>query len=158
MSTPVMEDYLRMLSQLVEYAPDVIFPSVAFPVAFRAAMAGLTLIQTDIVFTALDFARNVLTDDCLKPQLNADPKLAMYAAAIRSVMEKEGMEFVGCLLTGVTGDFPEESASSVVTIMRVIAEQWSSQLLSWLPVVLQQLPSATTPDQNKTTFLSDVTQ
>ena len=147
-----------MLQVLVDHAPDVLFPSPAFAIAFRAAMAGLTLIQTDIVFTALDFVRDVLTHDCLNPQPNPPPKFPVYAAAIRPVVEAEGLELVGCLLTGLTGDFPEESASSVVTIIRIISMLWSAQLVSWLPLVLQQLPSATTPDQAKTTFLNDATQ
>lgn len=147
-----------MLLQLVEYAPDVLFTSQAFPITFRAAMAGLTLIHSEIVFVALDFVRSVLTHDCLVPQPNPPPKFPIYAAAIRPVIDKEGMEFVGCLLTGITGDFPEESVSSVVTIIRTISMLWSAQLLSWLPVVLQQLPSATTPDQTKTTFLTEVTR
>ena len=120
-----MEDYLRMLQQLVDHAPDVLFPSPAFAIAFRAAMAGLTLIQTDIVFTALDFVRNILTHDCLNPQPNPPPKFPVYAAAIRPVVEAEGLELVGCLLSGLTGDFPEESASSVVTIISVIQCGWA---------------------------------
>ncbi|KAJ3553023.1 hypothetical protein NM688_g3839 [Phlebia brevispora] len=154
----VMEDYIRLSMQLADYAPDVLFTSPAFPIAFRAAMAGLTLIQSDIIFTALDFIRCVLTHDCLNPSAKPSSKFPIYAAAIRPVMEKEGLELTGCLLTGITGDFPEDSASSVITILRVIAMLWPSQLLAWLPVVLQQLPSATTPDQAKTAFLSDVTQ
>ena len=154
----VMEDYLRVLLQLVDFAPDVFFTSPAFPIAFRAAMAGLTLIQSDVVFTALDFTRGVLTHECLNPTPNPPPKFSVYANAIRPVIEKEGLEFTGCLLAGLTGDFPEDSVSSVITILRVIAMLWSSQLLAWLPVVLQQLPSATTPDQTKAVFLADVTE
>ena len=154
-----MEDYLRMLQTLVDYAPDVLFQSTAFPVAFRAAMAGLTLIQTDIVFAALDFVRSVLTHDCLNPQMDPPPpNFPIYAACIRPVVQEEGLELVGCLLTGLTGDFPQEASSSVVVIMRIIALLWPSQLLAWLPVVLQQLPSATTPDAVKANFLSEVSQ
>lgn len=153
-----MEDYLHLLKHLVEYCPDVLFTSPAFPIAFRATMAGLTLIQSDVVFTALDFARSVLTHDCLNPTPTSPDNHSLYAAAIRPVIEKEGGEFTGCLLTGLTGDFPEDSTSSVITILRVIAMLWPSQLLSWLPVILQQLPSATTPDQTKTAFLADITQ
>lgn len=147
-----------MLTQLVEYAPDVFFASPAFPVAFRAAMAGLSLVQADIVFAALDVIRSILNHDCLEPAPVPPPKFPIYASAIREVVQKEGLELTGFLLSGLTGDFPEDSISSVITIFRCLASLWSSQLLSWLPVVLQQLPSATVPDQAKGKFLSDITR
>ncbi|GBE77835.1 ARM repeat-containing protein [Sparassis latifolia] len=153
----VMEDYLQMLLQLLEYAPDVLFPSPAFPIAFRAAMAALTVIHTDIVFAALDFIRNILTHDCLTTTSTAPPpKFPLYAAAIRPVVEKEGLELSGYLLTGLVGDFPEDSTSIVVTIFRMMASLWQAQLLSWLPVVLLGLPSTSAPDQAKTQFMADM--
>ncbi|OCH94769.1 ARM repeat-containing protein [Obba rivulosa] len=153
----VIEDYLQMLLQMIEYTPDVLFPSSAFPVAFRAAMLALSLVQSDIVFAALDFVRMIVTHDCLSLQsATPPPKFPLYAAAIRPVVEKEGPELVSYLLSGLVGDFPEESASLVVTILRVLAALWPTQLLSWLPVVLQQLPSTSMPEQAKRQFLTDI--
>jgi transportin-3 len=153
-----MEDYLRMLMSLVDYAPDVFFPSPAFPIAFRAAIAGLTLIQADVVFAALDVLKAVVAHECLDPAPVPPPKFPIYAAAIKPVVEKEGLELTGYLLSGLTGDFPEDSVSSVITIFRVLAALWTSQLLSWLPVVLGQLPTTSVPDAAKTAFISEVTQ
>ncbi|KDQ63496.1 hypothetical protein JAAARDRAFT_169378 [Jaapia argillacea MUCL 33604] len=154
----VLEDYLRMLLQMIEFTPDILFQSSVFPLAFRVAMAALTLVHTEIVFAALDFIRAILTHDCLSPPSNVipPPKFPLYAEAIRPVVEKEGMELVGCLLTGLVGDFPEESTSIVVTIFRMLAGLWPSQVLVWLPSVLQQLPLATAPGQAKAQFLADV--
>ena len=42
--------------------------------------------------------------------------------------------------------------------MRMLAAFWPTELLVWLPAVLQQLPAATVPDQAKATFLADITQ
>ncbi|RDB28567.1 Uncharacterized protein C11G11.07 [Hypsizygus marmoreus] len=154
----VLEDFLQMLLQLVEHAPDIFFESPAFPVAFRASMAALTLIHTDIIFASLDLFRIILTHDCLVPGATVPPpKFPLYAAAIRGVFEKEGFEFLGYLLSGLIGDFPEDSTSAVVSIFRVISFVWSSQLLSWLPAVLQQLPTTAAPNEAKTQFLSDIT-
>lgn len=154
----VMEDYLRMVNQMVEFAPDAFFTSFAFPIAIRAAMAGLTLVQADIVFVALDFIRAILTHDCLDPAPVPPPKFPVYAAAIKPAIEQEGLQLTGYLLSGLTGDFPEDAVSSVITIFRVLAAQWSTAFLSWLPSVLQQLPATSVPDAAKTVFLSDVTQ
>ncbi|TFK56998.1 ARM repeat-containing protein [Heliocybe sulcata] len=153
----VMEDYLRLLLQMLEYTPDLFFQSSAFPLAFQVAMAGLTLIHSDIVFASLDLFRMMLTHDCLDPPVVPPPKFPIYAAAIRAVVEKEGLQLVGYLLSGVVGDFPEDSTSTVVTIFRVITTLWPMQLLTWLPQVLQQLPSSAAPNQVKTQFLADVT-
>lgn len=155
----VLEDYLQMLLQLVEHAPDIFFQSPAFPIAFRAAMAALTLVHTDIVFASLDIFRVTLTHDCLMPSTNTPPpKFPEYAAAIRRVFEKEGFELVGYLLNGLVGDFPEDSLSGVVSIFRAISIIWTSQFLSWLPAILQQLPTTAAPNEAKTQFLSDVTR
>lgn len=146
-----------MLLQMIDYAPDILFPSSAFAFAFQASMAALTLVQADIVFAALDFIRNVLTHDCLDPSLpSPPPKFPIYASAIRPVIEREGQTLTGYLLAGIVGDFPEESASTVIGIFRVLAALWPTQLLSWLPLVLQQLPSSAAPDQSKTDFLNDI--
>ncbi|KAH9947142.1 ARM repeat-containing protein [Amylocystis lapponica] len=147
----VMEDYLQMLLQMIEYAPDIFFPSFAFPIAFRAAMAALTVVHSDIIFAALDLIRNILTHDSLAPPSSVPPppKFPIYAAAIRPVVEKEGVELTGYLLAGL-------STPIVVTIFRVVASLWQVQLLSWLPTVLQQLPTTSVPDQTKTQFLADM--
>ena len=147
-----------MLIEIIIYAPDIFFSSPAFPIAFRAAMAGLTLVQSDIVFAALDVLRAIIAHDCLDPTPLQPPKFPIYAAAIKPVVEKEGPELTSYLLSGLTSDFPEDAVSSVITIFRVLAALWSTQLLSWLPVVLSQLPSTSVPDQAKAAFLSDVSQ
>ena len=148
-----------MLLQMIDYAPDILFPSSAFIVAFRAAMAALTLIQADIVFAALDFIRSVLTHDCLDPSLpSPPPKFPIYASAIRPVIEQEGAALVGCLLTGIVGDFPEDTLSAVVSILRAVSQLWTSQFLSWLPLILERLPASGVPHEAKTQFLSDITR
>lgn len=154
----MIEDYLQMLLQMVEYTPDVFFPSPAFPIAFRAAMVALTVVHTDIIFAALDLIRNVITHECLSPPSTAPPppKFPLYAAAIRPVIQKEGLELTGYLLTGLVGDFPEESPPVVVTIFRVLAALWPTELLSWLSAVLQQVPSTAVPDQIKVQFIADM--
>jgi len=149
----VLEDFLQMLLQLIEFAPDIYFQSPAFPLAFRAAMAALTVVHSDIIFASLDLIRSTLTHDSI---MSNSPKFPVCASAMRGVFEKEGFELVGYLLSGLVGDFPEDSTSAVVSIFRVISSVWTSQLLSWLPLVLQQLPT-TAPNQAKAQFLSDVT-
>ena len=158
----VLEDYMHMLIHTLDYAPDVFFDSPeSFSIGFKAAMTGLTLIQTDLVFASLDLIRLILTHESLFPPSTdkpAPPTFPIYASRIQQVIEKDGYELTGYLLSGLTGDFPEDSSSNVITIFRNIAAVWPQQLLSWLPSVLQQLNPATIPDEAKTKFLAETTR
>lgn len=149
-----------MLLQMVEYAPDVFFESSAFPVAFQANMAALTLVHSDIIFASLELISYILTHDCLLPPENTipPPKFVIYAAAIRAVIDKEGFALVGYILSGLVGQFPEDTAHKVVTLMRVLASLWPSQLLVWLPPILQQLPTSSAPNPAKAQFLAEMTR
>lgn len=120
-------------------------------------MAAFTIVHTDIIFKSLDLFRIILTHDCLLSGTSQPPKFLIYAAAIQDVVSKEGIVLVRYLLAGLIGDFPEDSTSVVVSIFRVLTALWTSQLLSWLPPVLEQLPTAIAPNQAKSQFLADVT-
>ncbi|KAF8898840.1 armadillo-type protein [Infundibulicybe gibba] len=139
----IPDGLLALVIQLIALAPDIFFQTATFPLAFRTSMAALSLVQTEVVFAALDVFRLVITHDCL--------------AQDQTVFEKDGFELVGYLLSGLVGDFPEDSTAGVVSIFRVISAVWSSQLLAWLPSLLQGLPTTVAPNQTKTQFLSDVT-
>ncbi|KAH9846826.1 ARM repeat-containing protein [Lenzites betulinus] len=153
----VLEDYLQMLLQMIEFTPDVFFPSPAFPIGFRVAMAALTLVHSDIVFAALDLLRTIFSHECLEPNSRPPPpKFPIYAAAIRPVVEREGQELTALLLAGLVGDFPEESIPMVATIFRVLGGLWPTQLLAWLPPIVQQLPPTVAPDQAKSVFITDI--
>ena len=153
---PVLEDYIQMLLQFVSLAPDILFVSSAFPLAFRAAMAGLTVVHTDIIFAALDLFRSILTHDCLDPQAVPPPKFPAYASFIHDVVRDNGLTLVACILNGLVGDFPEEATATVVSIFRVIVCTWPTQVSTWLPQVLEQLPPQSIPAQSKSQFLSEV--
>lgn len=154
----VLEDYIHLLLELVAHAPNIFFQSSAFPLAFRAAMAALTLVHSEIIFQSLDLFRIVLNHDCLLSGPPQPPKFPIYSTAIRAVVDKEGFVLVGYLLAGLVGDFPEDSTSAVVSIFRALAALWTSQVLSWLPPVLEQLPTTVAPIQAKSQFLADVTR
>jgi transportin-3 len=149
-----------MLMIMVEFAPDIFFESSAFPVAFRVALAALTLIHTDTVFASLDLIRMILTHDCLAPESLKliPPKFPLYANAIHEVVDKEGFEFASLLMAGLVGDFPEESASTIVTLFRVLASLWPSQLQQWAPVILQSIPVASAPEEAKVRFMKDLNE
>ncbi|THV07689.1 ARM repeat-containing protein [Dendrothele bispora CBS 962.96] len=152
----VLEDYVQMLIQMLQQTPDILFQSSVFPLAFRAATATLNLVQADPVFAALDFFLSIFTHDCLEPVNNLPPNFTQYARAIQTAFEASGPDFLGYLLTGLVGNFPPESDPLVVSIFRSITAMWPTQVMAWLPTILQQIPSSSAPNEIKTTFLSDV--
>ncbi len=149
-----------MLINMVEFAPDIFFESSAFPAAFRVALAALTLIHTDTVFASLDLIRMILTHDCLAPEplKHPPPKFPLYANAIHQAVDKEGFEFASLLMAGLVGDFPEESTSIIVTLFRVLASLWPSQLLQWTPVILQNIPVSSASEEAKVRFMKDLNE
>jgi transportin-3 len=154
----VFEDYIRMLMNLVEFAPDIFFESSAFPAAFHIVLAALTLIHTDTIFASLDLIRMVLSHDCLAPDplKHPPPKFPLYASAIHQVIDKECFEFTSLLLKGLVGDFPEETASIIVTLFRVLASLWPGRLQQCIPVILQGLPVTSAPEDAKVRFMKDI--
>lgn len=144
---------------MVEYAPDIFFVPSTFPVAFRVALGALTLINTDTVFASLDLIRMILTHDCLNPEpLNPPPNFPLYARVIHQTVNKEGFQLASLLMAGLVGDFPEEAASIVVTLFRVLASLWPSELQQWSPVILQSIPAASTPEEAKVRFMKDLNE
>lgn len=122
-------------------------------------MTGLTVVHSDIVFASLDLFRSIVTHDCMDPVTAATPpKFTVWSAAIGDAMNKEGFQFVGCILNGLVGDFPEDAAATVVSIFRTLVHIWPNQLLTWLPPVLEQLPVTSIPNESKTSFLQEVTK
>lgn len=155
----VLEDYTQMLLQFILMAPDILFVSSSFPLAFSCVMTGLTVVHSDIIFASLDFFRSILSHDCMDPPTTSTPpNFLVYATTIRSAIEKEGLQFVACTLSGFTGNFPEDAASTVVTIFRHLVYLFPVQLLTWLPAVLEQLPTSSVPTNAKAQFLQDVTK
>lgn len=147
-----------MLIQLQEMAPDILFESSSFPLAFSSALAGLQVVQSDTIFSALELILSILNHESMDPtRREQPPKYPIYAAAIKSTISKEGYNLLGCLLSGLIGSFPEDSAANIVSIFRHLAQGWSTQLVGWLGPVLEQLPAGSAPNEAKLQLLNDVT-
>ncbi|KAK0464917.1 armadillo-type protein [Desarmillaria tabescens] len=156
----VLEDYVHLMRHILLHTPDIFFQSPAFPMVLEASMAALTVVYDSIVDVALDLFHDILTHKCLSPSPSApsSPQHAVYAAAIQSILQKEGYQLVGHLLDGLVGDFYEEMTNSVVSIFRSTAYLLPSELLSWLTPILQQIPTTKVPAEIKNEFISDITR
>ncbi|KAF9076184.1 armadillo-type protein [Rhodocollybia butyracea] len=153
----VLEDYIKLSSQTLRQIPDIYFNTSLFPLGFQAACAALTIVHSDVVYSALELFQEIFNHQCLDPLTPNPPNYITFANAIHSVMETQGANFVGCLLMGLVGDFPPESDSLVISLFRIVATTWPTQMLSWLPDVLQRMPTATVSASAKQKFLTEVT-
>lgn len=145
-----------MLLQIVDITPDIFFNHNIFPSVFRASLAGLTVVHSDIVFVTLDLFRAIIMHECLGPEASA-PEYAQWATVIRGVVREQGYDLTGYLLSGMIGEFPEDAIANVASIFRVMTTMFPQEMIQWLPGVLQQLPSTAAPNQAKTQFLVDLT-
>lgn len=150
-----------MVKQLTDTDTNTFFQSSAFPLALRVATAALTVTQTEQPATiALDIFVAVVGHDCLLP--NSDNDLAAiyapWATSIRTVIDSEGFNIAGYLLSGLVGDLGSENTNEIISIFRSLAGVFPVQFMSWLPGLLHQLPVAVIPNETKTQVLSDITK
>lgn len=152
-----MEDYIKLSSQALRQIPDIYFSASLFPLAFQTACAALTIVHSDVVYSALELFQEIFNHQCLDPSTPNPPNYITFANTVHNVMETQGATFVGCLLMGLVGDFPPESDSLVISIFRIVATAWPTQMLAWLPDVLQRMPTAIVPVPPKQKFLTEIT-
>ncbi|KAJ3574083.1 hypothetical protein NP233_g2008 [Leucocoprinus birnbaumii] len=153
----VLQDFIQMLLPIVDITPEIFFDHNIFPPVFGASMAGLTVVHSDIVFATLDLFRSIVLHDCLHPEARGE-QFTQWATVIRGVVREQGYSLTGYLLSGMVGDFPEDSIPNVVGIFRALTTMFPEKMLEWLPDVLQKLPTNSAPAAAKTQFLMDLTK
>jgi transportin-3 len=153
----VVDDYLAILTPLVEQCPDILFLSAVFPTAFSILDGALTLLNTDTTFRALGIIRAILGHDSLNPTPNiaVPPKFPLYAEAIAATVQKEGPTLVNHLFLGLMDHFAPEMMSGVITTVRILTQIWTASMQQWVPTVLKQLPVSPALEPAKAQFLVD---
>jgi transportin-3 len=154
----VMEDYVHLLLQMVDFMPDVLFLSVAFPSAFNATLACLELPSDEIVFAALDLIRNIVGHDSIHPTESAKappPKFPLYAQAIRQAVEESGAFAVEHLMLGLVSTFSQDTTPLVVSILVTIARLWTKDISGWIVNAISKLPPSAVPAGVDATFIND---
>lgn len=151
--------------------PSLVFLSPMFPGAIRTALAALTLLQPQVIDSALQFIREVVGHDALSiPPTSSQPgtplpppadptsgpspqELAAYSAAIRHVVGEQGFQLCGLLLTGLVTHFSSESMPVVLTTFRVLAAGFPAESASWVPAAAESLPVSNVPAQDRVAFV-----
>lgn len=145
---------------MFDVIPDVLFLSSQFSTSFAASIAGLALVQPEVNLVSLDFIQTIISHDCLnapQPGVVPPPNFVLYAQVIQDTFSRQGMQLLGFLLSGLISAFDEDSCPIVITIFRIIGKNWPTELVTWLPSVVQQLPSSI-PANVREQFVNDVTR
>lgn len=153
------------MADVTEYAPDLLFLSPAFPAAFQATLSTLSLLTPSIVLAALDTLRAIIGHESLlsqqplqgsqslRPTEASPAAFAHYAAAIRAVVTATSYQLVSMLLDGLVDGAGEDTASNVLTVLRVLSIQFPAELTAALPSAVEQLSDKMATASEKAEFL-----
>ncbi|KAG8890836.1 Nuclear import receptor [Tulasnella sp. 332] len=152
----VIEDYMHFVLQMIDFFPEFVFLSPTFPACFQTILTALTLVPQDILFPALDLLRIILAHESLAPgDVPEPPTYPPYASAIRQVVTENGFQLVGIVLTGLVTYFPEDTTQLVVSLFRIMAGIWPTELKAWIFPVVEQIPASSLPLPAKAQICSD---
>ncbi|GAA5966217.1 hypothetical protein JCM21900_003336 [Sporobolomyces salmonicolor] len=156
----VLDDYVHLVQALIDYAPDHIFLSPAFPAAFQSTLAALTLLSPQVVLTALDAVRAIVGHDSLHYD-PSDPHLSPamhtaypnYVAAIRAVVEATSVQLLQLLLDVLVGG-GEDEPYNVLTILRLLSIQFPMVLAANVSAAVELLPAKVAGPAEKAEFVN----
>ncbi|KAG8830659.1 Nuclear import receptor [Serendipita sp. 399] len=153
----VVDDYLSIVTPLLEQCPDILFLSPAFPTTFSILIGALQLYNTDTTFQSIGLIRAILGHDALQaaPDAPVPATFPLFAKAISDTVEKEGSVLVSNLFVGLLDHFALEMMSGVVTTIRLLTQVWTSSMQQWVPTVLEQIPVTPALLSAKAQFLVD---
>lgn len=169
----VLDDYINTCLATLHTAPSMLLLSPQFPQVFRAALAALTLLKTEIVANALEFVLGIVGHDALMMPVTASQPgtplaathaqgadgtpsvedMASFAAAIRHVVGQQGFQLASVLLNGLVTQFSPEVMPVVNTTLKVLSSGFAAEMAAWVPGIVEQLPTNNVPDKDKVTFV-----
>ncbi|GAB1517431.1 Nuclear import receptor [Rhizoctonia solani] len=153
----VLEDYTALAMIMLQYTPDLLLLSSAFPIAIQVLLACLSLVQPEAIDAGVDFAYTLLGHDALSQESpSPPPNFPLYANAIRNAVGPHGAQLVSVLLNGLSGSYPEDVTSPVVSVIGELAKIWPNEFPMWITTAVELLPTSNVHPTVKSTLISDV--
>ncbi|EUC67243.1 mRNA transport regulator [Rhizoctonia solani AG-3 Rhs1AP] len=153
----VLEDYTALAMIMLQYTPDLLFLSSMFPVTIQVLLACLSLVQPEAIDAGVDFAYALLGHEALNTaNPSPPPNFPLYATAIRNAVGPHGAQLVSVLLNGLSGTYPEDVASPVVSVVVELAKAWPNEFAMWITTAVELLPISSVHPTVKSKLLSDV--
>jgi transportin-3 len=155
----VIEDYTFLAMIMLQYTPDLLLLSSAFPTTIQVLLACLSLVQPDAIYVGVDFVFNLLGHDALNPaNTSPPPNFPLYAAAIQNAVGPHGAQLVSVLLNGLSGAYPEDVTSTTVSVIGELAKIWPNEFAMWITTAVELLPPGNVHSTVKVTLLSDISK
>lgn len=148
------------MADLVEFFPEAVFLSSVFPAAFQSTLSTLTLLSPQIVLTALDTLRAIISHESLLPPSGptpSPPTWPTFAENIRGVVATTSVQLVGILIDGLV-EGVEDSSSSILTVLRVLSLQFPDALEAGIPPALERLNAKLVSTPEKVEFMGKFDQ
>ncbi|ELU44492.1 mRNA transport regulator [Rhizoctonia solani AG-1 IA] len=153
----ILEDYTALAMIMLQYTPDLLLLSSAFPIAIQVLLACLSLVQPEAIDAGVDFAYTLLGHDALSQESpSPPPNFPLYANAIRNAVGPHGAQLVSVLLNGLSGSYPEDVTSPVVSVIGELAKIWPNEFPMWITTAVELLPTSNVHPTVKSTLISDV--
>lgn len=151
----VLDDYVHLLADIIEYAPSTLFLSPVFPAAFQTALSSATLLAPSIALAALDAIRAVVGHECLQPQ----PQAAFppeFAGAISEVVNTVAFQLTSILVEALV-DGVEDVSGNALTLLRVLSIHFIQPLTASVPSAIENLPVKMASAAERSEFMSKFT-
>jgi len=162
----VIEDYIRLLSSLMDTQDSILLSSSCFHQSFPIVLTCLEFFDPEPVYTSLDYIRQILGHSSLEMQSGtttgpdgkpgssgkrSSADCALFAQSISQLVTQNGYLLCEVLLRRTLTDFPEDALSTVIILFRLLSDFFPLQLASWVPTIMDHLPPkvVTLPDKEK---------
>lgn len=144
---------------MLQFTPDLLLLSPAFPTTIQVLLACLSLVQPDAIYVGVDFASSLLGHDALDPaNQTPPPNFPLYATAIQNAVGPHGAQLISVLLSGLAGSYPEDVTSTAVRVIGELAKIWPSEIGVWITAAVELLPTSSVHPTVKATLLSEVSR
>ncbi|MBW0475818.1 hypothetical protein O181_015533 [Austropuccinia psidii MF-1] len=157
----VIEDYIYLLTNMIEKCPEMIISSPCFAPSFPVVLTSLEFFAPGPLSATLNYIREILGHSSLEnTSMNgvdtpvAPAGFTLLAQAIQSLIIQHGYPLCEILLRRLLTDFPEDTVSSVIALFRLLSDRFPNEISAWLPVVAENLPERAISFNEKQKFLS----
>ncbi|KAK4704603.1 transportin-3, partial [Phenoliferia sp. Uapishka_3] len=146
----ILDDYVHLIIDLIEYHPELLLLSPSFPLCFQTLLSTTTLLSPQIVLSSLDALRAIIGHESLE---SPTPFPAAFGSSIRTVVEGASPSLARVLMTGVVDGF-EDASTNILTILRMLAVQFPQVLVREMPAAVEQLPVKSVSPAERAEFLT----
>ncbi|KAI9316196.1 armadillo-type protein [Dichotomocladium elegans] len=155
----VVNEYFRMVTELLQVAPTHLVQSPLLPSIFQAALAGLSMEEFNALNAILGFYRSLLdiaisVDELVPGDVPAtSATIGQNSARVASIFMEMGNSFMTVLFNGLISHYNWEIIPDVASILKCLAQILPTETSEWIVVLVNNIPDLSMPAAEKSEFL-----